>query len=716
VDVLPGVNHSQIFSLASYRTVYAEAVPGGVEIKPLMNPSVPASDKEIEAFKRRISAHREQLRHLISADNRGTLITASFHERLVDHRTLLDEVDRLVANHRDADHDIYIAGEPVIRGYGYRHLPAIAGIFIVSCAAIVVVLYAALGSYSGWWVPLLTALCAAVWGLGFAGWMGYALDPLMLVMPLILTARDLSHGIAWQRRYHRLFNELEDRRTACAAAIDLTLVPGMVAIAADVIAVIFISFSGIPVLDHLARAGAVWLLAGLPMVYIFQAIVMSYLPAPKTVLLYRQKLDLARRFEPLLEQIVELPVRGGLVRKSLLWVAAGLLVLGVLSVFRVEAGYEEPGTPLYRRQSRINQETRLVARQFPVDEAWVVFSTPPFPHDQSVLAPNVLRLADRLRDYLLNDPAVVQVVTFASAVIAPFNQLFHYGHPKYFGMPMDVQESGNLWYLFSRSAPGLLERYIADSKAKETCIRILLRDHTTATLQRVQLEIQTFLKSYIERHPVYGEVEGGYMAGVAGLYAAADEVIYRVSLNNAGLVLLSLFILCTILFRSFVAGLLLLLTSALAILAAFSCMFFFEIALTVDTLPVISLAFGLGINQAIAVVSRIRAEVEGGLGLDDATRVAIKHAGEGALGATCVILAGVLPWAFSPALFHHQMAAVVAMLLPVNLLATLAVLPAAISWLTPRFITRFEHPADERRLQYEMAAPPLSAAAPVIPN
>jgi predicted RND superfamily exporter protein len=716
MDMLPGVNHAQIFSLASYRTVYAEAVPGGVEIRPLMRTSVPSSPEEIAALKRHIRAHREQLRHLISDDDKGTIITASFHERLVNHRELLDKLDRLVATHRDANHDIYIAGEPVIRGYGYRHLPAMVGIFVVSCGAIVAVLYAALGSYSGWWVPLLTALCAAVWGLGFTGWMGYAFDPLMLVMPLVLTARNLSHGIAWQRRYQRLFNQLEDRHSACTAAIDDTLVPGMVAIAADVTAVIFISFSAIPVLDHLGRAGAVWLGAGLPMVYIFQPIVMSYLPAPKVGLLDGHKLNLARRLEPLVERVVEIPVSGGVAAKSLLCAAAGLLVLGVFSVFKLEVGYREPGTPLYRPQSRINQDTGVIARQFPVDEAWVVFSTPPFPHNQSVLAPNVLRLADHLRDYLLKDPAVMQVVSFASSVITPFNQVFHYGYPKYFGMPMDVQESGNLWYLFNRSAPGHMQRYLADSRAKETCIRILLRDHTATTLERVQLEIENFLKSYIERNPAYGKVEATYMAGAAGLYAAADDVIYRVSLSNAGLVLISLFILCTIVFRSFLAGLLLVFASALAILAAFACMYLFGIGLTIDTLPVISLAIGLGINQAIAIVSRIRAEAADGYLLDDAIRIGIKHAGEGAIGATCVILAGVFPWSFSPALFHHQMAIVLAVLLPVNLLATLGVLPAAISGLRPRFITLLEHPAGERHLKDRMAHQPLSATAPAVPN
>ena len=45
-----------------------------------------------------------------------------------------------------------------------------------------------------------------IWGLGFVSLMGYNFDPVMLVIPFILTARDLSHGIQWQGRY---YNELD---------------------------------------------------------------------------------------------------------------------------------------------------------------------------------------------------------------------------------------------------------------------------------------------------------------------------------------------------------------------------------------------------------------------------------------------------------------------------------------------------------------------------
>jgi len=696
VDWLPGVNHQEVFSLSSYRVAYAQAVPGGLNVKPFMYPSVPETEDEIETLKQRIFAHREQLRHLISDDNKSTLITASFNEDGLDYRELFKRIERIVANNQDARHDIYIAGEPVVRGYSYRYLPAIITIFVLSCLIMVLVLYANLGAYTSWWVPVLTGSCSAVWGMGFVGLMGYGFDPLMLVVPFILTARDMSHAIGWQRRYYSVLNQLEDRYEACVRTTNLMLLPGMVAIAADISGIVFISFSGIPVLDHIARAGVVWLGASLLMVFIFQPILMSYLPPPHHTWNFERNRELARRIEPLVERIVEVPVTPGWPRKLLLSSSIGLLVLGVVSALRIQVGYSHAGTPLYRPDAKVNTDAEAIGRKFPVDEGWILLTTPPYPDQQSVLAPKVLRLADHLRGYLLNDPAVKQVISFASTVICPFNQMFHYGHPKFFGIPKNPQQAGNLWYLFlGGTAPGDMEHYISNTEAKESCIRVMLRDHTAPTLARVEREIGAFLASYAGGKPAYAKVKVSYLAGLAGLYAAANDVLYRVTMVNIGLVLACVFIFCTALFGSWLAGFLFVFACVLANFTAFIYMYLCGVQLTIDSVPVISLAIGLGIDYGVSTVACMRAEVMAGHRLDDAVRLALKSAGESVLSTFCVMIGGILPWVFSPAQFHHHMGTLLTILLATNVLAGVWIVPAFISWSGPGFITRHEWTGEE---------------------
>jgi uncharacterized protein len=705
VDWLPGVNHQEVFSLSSYRQAYAQAVPGGLNVKPYMYPSVPTTEAEIQELKQRIFAHREQLRHLISDDNKSTLITASFNEDGLDYKELFKRIRLIVSKNQDANHDIFVAGEPVIRGYDYYYLPAVVGIFALACLIIVLVLYANLGAYTSWWVPVLTGCCSAVWGMGFVGLMGYGFDPLMLVVPFILTARDMSHAIAWQRRYYTVLNELEDRRAACVRTTDLMLLPGLVAVAADITGIMFISFSGIPVLDHIARAGVVWLGASVLMVFIFQPILMSYLPMPRHTRNYERNRELARRVEPLVERIVEVPIMPGWPRRLLLSGALGLLILGVVSALKVEVGYSHAGTPLYRPEAKVNTDTEAIGRKFPVDEGWVLLTTPPYPDVQSVLAPNVLRLADHMRSYLLNDPAVKQVTSFSSSVITAFNQMFHYGHPKFFGMPKNPQQAGNLWYLFlGGTAPGDMEHYISNTEAKETCIRVMLCDHTAPTLTRVQREIGDFLNSYAGGNPAFAKVTVSFMAGPAGLYAAANDVLYRVTMVNIALVLLCVFVFCTALFGSWLAGVLFVFACVLANFTAFIYMYLWGVQLTIDSVPVISLAIGLGIDYGISTVSCMRAEVMAGHQLDDAVRLALKSAGESVLSTFCVMMGGIIPWVFSPAQFHHHMGVLLTILLATNVLAGVWIVPAFISWSKPEFIMRHEWAAGEEAVERRIAA------------
>ena len=175
----------------------------------------------------------------------------------------------------------------------------------------------------------------------------------------------MSHAIAWQRRYYSVLNQLEDRHAACVATTNLMLVPGMVAIAADITGIIFISFSGIPVLDHIARAGTVWLGASLLMVFIFQPILMSYLPAPRHTRNFERNRDLARRLEALVDRIVEVPVTAGVTRKLLFSGAVGLLVLGVVSALNIQVGYNHPGTPLYRPDAQVNIDAGAIGAEVP---------------------------------------------------------------------------------------------------------------------------------------------------------------------------------------------------------------------------------------------------------------------------------------------------------------------------------------------------------------
>ncbi|MBV8362034.1 MAG: MMPL family transporter, partial [Deltaproteobacteria bacterium] len=111
--------------------------------------------------------------------------------------------------------------------------------------------------------------------------------------------------------------------------------------------------------------------------------------------------------------------------------------------------------------------------------------------------------------------------------------------------------------------------------------------------------------------------------------------------------------------------------------------------LTIDTIPVISLGIGLGINYAIYTVARIRDELAAGAPLDNAIATALHTTGGWVFVTFAVMVGGIVPWVFSPLLFHNEMSVLLILLMAANLVVGLVILPGYISWRRPRFVTRY---------------------------
>ena len=444
---LPGVDHQSVRSLASYRVTYSTVVQGGLQTKAYMFPSVPKAPEDIAALKSAVLTHQTDLKSLISPDNRSALVTATFYEGELDYRKLFARIQAIVDKYQDASHRIYLAGEPIVRGYGYRNLSTIAVIALVSIGLMLVLLYVSLRERSTWWSPVITGSLSALWGLGFVGWMGYNFDPAMLVIPLILTARDLSHGIQWQGRYYNELDRTADKYQACVTTTNLMLPPGLLSIVVDIAGIVFVSLGGIPVLKYIGLSGAVWLASSLLMVFIFQPILMSYLPTPR-VRVKVKRTSGSGAIAHVLNAIASVPARPGALRGAL--------------------------------------------------------------------------------------------------------------------------TAGNLWSMFlGGTAPGEGKRW-GDEENTRMCIRIQLHGHSYDALNTLQEELSDFRETRVLPDHELAGVQFLFLGGAAGLYAEANDVLFRLDIINIVFVLVIVFIGSGLEFSSITAGVLFVMACVLANFAASS--------------------------------------------------------------------------------------------------------------------------------------------------
>ncbi|HTW88867.1 MAG TPA: MMPL family transporter [Candidatus Binataceae bacterium] len=697
INRLAGVNHNEVFSLASYRVVYAHTVPGALVLRTFMYPTVPKTQAAADELRRTVMAHRPQLAGLITDDDKGALIVAGFNEYAIDYKESFKKVARLRAQYEDANTRLYASGDVMVFGWGYHFLPRIKLIFALSIALTLAIVYMSLGSYTGWWVPIVTGICSAIWGLGFMGLAGFNFDPVMLVIPLILTARDLSHGIQWQGRYYDELDRTPETMAALAQTTGAMLPAGLLAILANIAGIIFVTLSDIPVLRHIGLGGAVWLGSSLALVFVMQPIVMSWLPRPQP----RRERRLIRRaagrylsLNSINDWLIRIPIRPGAARGVLVAASAILLVAGIISARGIRIGYRSSSIPIFRPNATINGDYAAINRFVPTNTGWIMLATPNFPSRQSSIGPDVLRMERDLGDYLLARGDIAAIMGFDSMAARPMNSLLHYGSPKFLSTSNDVALSGTIWMMFFSSATSdEIRGFFAHSPAMtSSCIRVLLRDQTYAHLERLRTDLDAFVRARVATDPSLDQVKLLYLGGDAGVVLATDEVLGHLNITNLVLTLAVILVCCAIMFRSLMAGLLFVITCVAANIVAFIYMQYRGIGLTIDIIPILSLGIGLGINFGIYTVYRIRDEVRNGAALDQAIALGISTTGIWVLASYVVMVGGILPWAFSPLLFHNQMSILLILLMSANLIAGVLLLPALIAWIQPRFLLR-----DERR-------------------
>jgi len=165
IDLTPGIDHDQLVSISTEKLRYARATPYGIDAQALMADYAPATDEEIDEFRRRVDLSPNAQTFYISWDETATLINASFQDT-VDYGVAFAYVQDLVEEARDADHDVHLAGQPALTGWVYKLQKQTYKIFAVTVGALMIALVFYMRNLAGVLTPIICALVAGIWGFG----------------------------------------------------------------------------------------------------------------------------------------------------------------------------------------------------------------------------------------------------------------------------------------------------------------------------------------------------------------------------------------------------------------------------------------------------------------------------------------------------------------------------------------------------------------------
>ncbi len=512
---------------------------------------------------------------------------------------------------------------------------------------------------------IFCSLVAVLWQLGFVASFGFELDPYSILVPFLIFAIGVSHGVQKMNGIMQDIGRGTHRLVAARYTFRRLFLAGLTALMADAVGFAVLMFIDIPVIKDLALTASIGVA-----VLIFTNLLL--LP----VLLSFFGVSLAAAERSLREETEESKGKGIGALWSLLdrfterrWaigaisISAVLAVIGFMISLNLKIGDLDPGAPELRPNSRYNRDNAFITANYGLssDQFAIILKTPP---DGSQKYETLIE-ADRLAWALQQVPGVQTTVSLVDSV-RQITAGSYEGSPKWLTLS---RNQNVLNYGGHQSMVNNPDLFNDDGTVMP--IIAYLADHRAATLERVVKVAEDF----IQKHNL---PERTFMlaAGSSGIEAATNIVVRESNRTMLLYVYSVVIILCFITFRSWRAVVVAVLPLVVTSILCEALMVMLGIGVKVATLPVIALGVGIGVDYALYLLSVQLTHQRAGLPLREAYKLAVQFTGKvvGLVGIT--LAAGVVTWAFSPIKFQADMGILLTFMFLWNMVGALVLIPA----------------------------------------
>ena len=708
IDLTPSVDHDQILSLASEKARYAEATPDGVDMKPMMEDTSPDTPAELEEFRHRVDRSSNVRKFLISEDETATLVTATFIEYHLDYGVTFRFIQDMVERERDADHEIYAAGQPMLTGWVYTYQRQMLMIFGVTAALLVLSLVLYMRNVPGVVAPIFVSVVGGIWGFGLTGWIKQPIEPLIMVVPMLLVARAFSHCVQYLERFYEVLYEVGDKKKAATVSLGVMMAPGILGIVTDMLCLFLIAIAPIPVMERFAIFCGFWALILIPTDVFLASILASYLPTPRNVDVLTGKTDRVTwhtRLIGVLGRVARLS-HGRLAPITTVFFVL-LFAGGFYAQSKLKVGNPVEGSNLLFEGSEFNTAVRAINSHFPgLMTLEIVFEgkggkQAPRILQQPQTIHTMLDIQRRLESF---DNPPEATLTFAD-YLPEASRIFAGGNPKW--SPLDVSEdatNGAVNALLLGSSPKAYS-HVMDFTLQNGTLSLWYKNNKQDTVD-VALR---------QAHQVLSEVGTDFpdfrirmATGAIALQQSVNDVVAKNRLTILAALNVLILLVCSLAYRSVVAGVILLIPVNLSNVLLDATMVGLGIGLDVNSLPIASIGIGVGIDYGIYLLSRMCEEFQDSGHYGDAIDAAITTSGKAITFTASIVLLSILPWYFlSDLKFLSDMGLLLVMVMTINMVISLLVLPLLVWWFKPRFIAS-EHQLISEKIDYSAHAAGLS--------
>jgi len=670
------VNQFQIISLASKKLKDIRGSTDGIEFAPLMWPDLPKGDAELARLRESVRNNPLVYGAYVSTDLKAALITVDFYDHLVDYEKVFRQVSTIAAAVEGSGVKVSVVGAPMLFGWVNHYLPETLHIFLLTVAFLIVLLFISARTWRGTVLPLLAGVVSATWALGAARLIGFNVDPLVIVVAFLITARSISHSVQLVTRFDdEIAAGAADAVAAAKASMLALFKPGMLGVIADAGCMLVVLLTPISLMQKVAIIGTLWVLTIAVSACVLTPVLLSWIKRPQG---FAHPLDVSLPLQKVLDLCARIVCSRA--RYAVLTAAAALFIVSGLYAFNLTVGDANPGSPILWKDHAYNRDAEAINSKFQgSDRMFAVFSGKA---PDTLKEPAALQNMSQFQKFMTAQPEIGGSLSIAD-VYPGVQRTLREGNPRYQEFGRSAQENGELIFMLaSGSDPGDLARF-ADANFQNGSITLFFRDHQGQTIRTAISRIKEFAQQHrIEQ----GEIL--LAGGLVGVLAAVNEVLLSGQVESIALALLVLVVCCAVAYRTTMAGIFFMVPVVLSNTLTFSFMAWQGIGMNINTVPIAALGIGLGVDYAFYIVDGIKEELHH-RGHGDLVRAIVKSlntAGRGVLITASTLIVSVVLWSFSSLRFQAEMGILMAIWLFISAVSALLIMPAMVYVFRPEFI------------------------------
>jgi len=512
-------------------------------------------------------------------------------------------------------------------------------------------------------VPVVCSVIAVIWQLGTLVIFGYGIDPLGLLVPFLIFAIGVSHGVQKISAVTDAALEGLGPEQAARRTFRQLLLPAVVALLADLVGFITILYIPVQVIREMAITASIGVgiviltdLVLLPVLVSFVRFDEGY----RGRVAHRQ--ELLRGWWARLSVITER-------RPSAIIIGVAIVLAGLGWWKGREAviGDASAGVPELRPDSVYNRDTDLITSKFSigVDILTAIVET----KEPACVSYELMKSIDNFSWHMQNVDGVQQVISLpyiAKQAIAGWSE----GSLKWREIPREPSQlTQSTRYI--ETSTGLL-----NADCNVVPVMMFLRDHKAATIERAVAAV----KDWRANNTAPG-AEFRLATGNVGVMAATNEEVERTEFPILFGVFAAVILMCLLTFRSVTGTVLVFLPLALVSVLAYAVMAMVGIGLKISTLPMVALGVGIGVDYGIYLFSRMQQYLKAGDSVRVAYEKTMKITGASIIFTGITLAIGVVTWIASPLQFQADIGLLLTFMFLVNMIGAIILIPALATWL-----------------------------------